>query len=696
MADSTFQIDIIADINKSLKSIKEFSGSVDKEVKSINKMFSSLSSFASGSLAVLGSTLAAVGVGFSIREVINQAVEAEDAVSRFNGTLQQTKSFTEEGSLAFQEFALSVQRSTGIADEAVLDLASNIQRFAGLSQRDLAQVTKATIDFATFANIDLQTAAQAIGKALQGNEGALARYGVLVRNGKTETEQLNNVLTALGISSGFAEKKAKTFSGQLNILKGEFSEILETLGKAIIKNNLFIDSLSGLKNLTISVSDSISDNNSILNKTVNFFVLLGRSIAALGDIVYRIIRGALATLQLALGVIVGLVVKAAEKFTALFTALTKGAPFFKSIERGLNTVSEALFRFANNGGDYLKNGLTKDLLGFRKETEKTIQTFDKFKTDLSSKKGVAAGLKEAIAPDEKAIENAFKNANISRSLKEITVSQEEAAKKGGQAFSKEMETAQNKQFEARLGVVASTIGQISQGPLAVISSLASATGPLGSAIAGAVQFFAQGPEAVRAQTQAFIDNIPVIIQAITDSIPVFIEVLAANSGKIVTALSLAMPNVANTLAIELTKQSPNIAKSFVDSMIAEAGRLVQSIADGVKQAISRATGIGGGGGGGILGAVASPVAAIGRKLRFADGGIVPGGFPNDSFPAQLTSGEGVIPVDTMRRLDQYLSRADAGGGQSSGGGTTIIKLVVGEQELANVLLSLNQRGFRVS
>ena len=155
-----------------------------------------------------------------------------------------------------------------------------------------------------------------------------------------------------------------------------------------------------------------------------------------------------------------------------------------------------------------------------------------------------------------------------------------------------------------------------------------------------------------------------------------------------------MPTVANSLAISLITEAPKIAQAFVTSLVSEAGRIIQVIADGIKSAVTFGASNGGGilKGGIIGGAIAGTVGAItgiAKKFKFAEGGIVPGGYPNDSFPAHLTSGEGIVPNDTMRRLDQFLS-------QGSSGGSTIIKLVVGEQELANVMLSLNQRGFRVS
>jgi hypothetical protein len=43
-------------------------------------------------------------------------------------------------------------------------------------------------------------------------------------------------------------------------------------------------------------------------------------------------------------------------------------------------------------------------------------------------------------------------------------------------------------------------------------------------------------------------------------------------------------------------------------------------------------------------------------LGLAQGGQVPGGFPNDTFPARLTSGELVIPPGDTERLSAFLDR----------------------------------------
>jgi hypothetical protein len=64
-------------------------------------------------------------------------------------------------------------------------------------------------------------------------------------------------------------------------------------------------------------------------------------------------------------------------------------------------------------------------------------------------------------------------------------------------------------------------------------------------------------------------------------------------------------------------------------------------------------------------AAAAAVAAGFARVRaiqgtpLAEGGEVPGGFPNDSFPARLTSGETVVNRDTTSQLKDFLGSNSA-------------------------------------
>jgi cell division protein ZapA (FtsZ GTPase activity inhibitor) len=686
MADSSYVLDIIANIDKSVSAIKDLGKSVNKEVAAINKTFSGLGTLAAGALA-------AIGVGFSLSKVIEEATNAENEISGFNLVLQQTKVFTESGSEAFQDFAEALQRQSGIAGGAILDLSATIQRFAGLSQKDLAVVTQATIDFAKFARLDLETAGNAVAKALQGSEGALAKYGIQVKSGKTETEQLTNVLKSLSIAQGSAEKTSKSFSTQINIIREEFNTLFENLGNAIIQNKALAESLSLIRDVLISFTEQIKSSDSILSSFVTGSIQFAigtiqtlqhafRGIVNIGRVVLLTLEG-ISRFILQIGLSALRIAQPLTEVLGLGGILDKG---IESLSNAINFLEEDIVKT----GDAIVESLGAPVFG---EATSQVQNLNaeinKIVGTLNTNKGDAFGLKGAAAEAVKLREEAL-------------VREQEERDKIVKAQIKAEEDFKN----GVLSSASSFLGSVQQGADGVASAFANvaafATNTLfpgfGQIVGGLITFLAQGPDAVRAQIQAFIDNLPVIIDAIVASIPVVIEVLAANAPKIALSLSNQMPFVATQLAIGLVAQSPQIAKGFVDGLINESGRLITAIADGVKNAIAQATGFGksqGAGGivGGLLGGGIG--ATVGKKLKFAEGGVVPSGFANDTFNARLTSGEGIIPVDTMRRLDQYLSAADRqqGGG---GGGTTIVKLVVGEQELANVLLSLNQRGFRLN
>ncbi len=117
-----------------------------------------------------------------------------------------------------------------------------------------------------------------------------------------------------------------------------------------------------------------------------------------------------------------------------------------------------------------------------------------------------------------------------------------------------------------------------------------------------------------------------------------------------------------------------------------------------------------GGGGGIFGQVTGALSEATGGL-FATGGQVPAGFPNDSFPARLTSGELVIPPGDTARLSQFLDRQT---GVVSGGSDVQLTLLaqilaalqspinvsttaeVNGRALADIMLQLNRQNARVS
>jgi hypothetical protein len=125
--------------------------------------------------------------------------------------------------------------------------------------------------------------------------------------------------------------------------------------------------------------------------------------------------------------------------------------------------------------------------------------------------------------------------------------------------------------------------------------------------------------------------------------------------------------------------------------MAELGK---GILDAITKAFGSLVGGGGGEGGGFL----SGIPIIGGL--FAEGGMVPSGFPNDSFPARLTSGEFVIDRSLTDRFTKYLDRMESKGAtqetQQQQSQMMTVNLVVSEEKMASVMLDLNRKGFRLA
>lgn len=392
-----------------------------------------------------------------------------------------------------------------------------------------------------------------------------------------------------------------------------------------------------------------------------------------------------------------------------------------SFSRSVNSSSKKLEEFRKNLKD-----VGFDLRKLPKNTEinvsaktklavnidpKTLEDFKKFEKEINALGSNTLDKIKLTESDQLATLRDFRNKGAV-DLQTYLKLEAKIKKNAADEETKELQKQLKERNEKISNTAVNILNGIQQGASGVVSTVSSLTKDivnsipalegLGGIFGSLVTFLAQGPEAVRAQIQGFISGIPEIItaiaQALPEAIPAFIEALAANSGRIITALSNAMPTVANRLAVSLVQEAPNIAQAFITSLISEAGRLIQAISDGVKSAISG--GILGNGrgsaisGGLIGGALAGPIGAttgVIKKLKFAEGGVVPGAAPFiDRVPALLTPGEVVLNREQVSQIQQ-----ERQAGQQSDRPLTV-NLMIGEEQLANVILSLNRQGFRLA
>lgn len=119
----------------------------------------------------------------------------------------------------------------------------------------------------------------------------------------------------------------------------------------------------------------------------------------------------------------------------------------------------------------------------------------------------------------------------------------------------------------------------------------------------------------------------------------------------------------------------DIGKRFFDFIIDGAKMFIDKLLEGIKKIFSAAGDLLGnipvigdvaGSSGGVGGLIGGAVGGVGGAITgalgglFAKGGRVPTGFPNDSFPAGLTSNEFVIDNSLTPKLERFLNSQEGG------------------------------------
>jgi hypothetical protein len=215
----------------------EFAKSTDKNLGFFRLSWATaVGSFASDALqAGLGKASAAISD--FVQRGIEGAAEDEAAFSRLNQALERTGLVSEETKDAMREFAEAQMLVSTASDDQVANAAALIQTMAALDRDGLQKATKAALDLSAALRIDLDSAAQLVAKAANGNVTALSKMGLEIRKGKTDAETFARALAMIEErTGGSAEAATRTYAGAVLQLRVAYDETAEALAKALTQN----------------------------------------------------------------------------------------------------------------------------------------------------------------------------------------------------------------------------------------------------------------------------------------------------------------------------------------------------------------------------------------------------------------------------------------------------------------------------
>ena len=193
---------------------------------------------------------AAAAAAYAIKigvDGVKAAMEDEVSQNKLANALENATGATNAQIAATEDSILKMSLATGVADDK---LRPALQRRA-ISTGDISKaqdLLSVALDVATATGKPLETVANAIGKAYDGNTAALGKLGIGLSAAELKTMTFTDVQQKLtDLFGGAAASNADTFAGKIAILKVGFDEAKETIG-------------TGLLPMITSLIDYINDN----------------------------------------------------------------------------------------------------------------------------------------------------------------------------------------------------------------------------------------------------------------------------------------------------------------------------------------------------------------------------------------------------------------------------------------------------
>jgi len=230
MADiRTLKLQLLADtaqfstgLNKASTDTQSFTAKVDKIVATAAKAFLGLAT-------AVGTAAFAIGIS-----AVKAAIEDEKAQVSLAQTLRNTTKATDQQIAATEDYIDATARATGIADDQLRPSLDRLVR----STQDVTKAQKLqqlALDIAAGTGKDLAAVTEALGKAYDGNLGALKRIGVPLDENIIKTKDFDAAVKALSDTfAGQAAAAAETFAGRMSRVQIAVDEAKEQIGFALL------------------------------------------------------------------------------------------------------------------------------------------------------------------------------------------------------------------------------------------------------------------------------------------------------------------------------------------------------------------------------------------------------------------------------------------------------------------------------
>lgn len=211
-----------------LGEFKKLTGATQGAAKDLKGLNTTVGKISKGMKTALG----AIGVGFSLSAVITSLKDASEAAIEdrksqelLSKALKDNLEATDNQVAAVEAFITKAQLATGVSDDNLRPAFSKLALSSGSLEESMDLLSIAT-DTAAGTGKDLDTVAQAMAKALEGNTGSLEKLVPSIKDAKDPIQALADTFSGAATAAANTDPYTK--------MKTLFGELQEQVGTALL------------------------------------------------------------------------------------------------------------------------------------------------------------------------------------------------------------------------------------------------------------------------------------------------------------------------------------------------------------------------------------------------------------------------------------------------------------------------------
>jgi hypothetical protein len=280
------------------KAVDQFSKQGQQSTSRLSRVFDV---FAGVTLANVVSTIAGSVLGAfgslknAISDGISEAMELEKQNQRLANSLALSGNFSQKAMKDLQDYTSQLEELIGVDDAVIAKNLALLSSLTRLDSEGLKRAQTAAADLSTALGIDLNTATNLVGKAVNGNVEALSRYGIKI---KSTGDAAKDGALALELLEkrfgGAAAASQRGFGGALTQVRTAIGNLFQAIGSVVTQNPVFVAVFKAAADAFKRFTQVIEDNRvviqQIMAKIIEIFLKFAQTVVEVFDFAGRGIR----------------------------------------------------------------------------------------------------------------------------------------------------------------------------------------------------------------------------------------------------------------------------------------------------------------------------------------------------------------------------------------------------------------------